>query len=366
MAFPPKRQRLRRSVTAFSVAPIYYGVLTANVTDPLPVLLGLVGVLCLAKGRARVGRLCHRGWDGPEAVPVLLLPVGLVYLASWRSRLVLLLAAGVPIVAALVPPAVANFGVFMSPFHWQTSRPPWESWYAFVNWSISAPHDFRAPYFQDSAVGDAFGWVFWGITPRVAALLTPVPSPAMRWENVVSLVGTLVSLALCALARRDRRTSLSLVRWSLFAFAAFLFWGVGWSPQYELYLVPLIALAVRPTSIGVGVALLLEGLTLLEYPVLLPWAYYYGGSVVWLMWATLLSRYLVLAWLCVYVLEREADFRGLARRVMRSRGAIAVGCRLADGAESFCGSSFGASKSGRYAVHRFACARRGAGGGDHH
>ena len=316
--------------TAFSVGPFYYGVLTANVTDPLPVLCGLLALLCLGTGRPGLAGLMVGFGAALKLFPLLLLPVGLVYLPTWQTRTRFALATAAIVAVFFVPLALSNFDVFMSPTRWQTGRPPWESWYAFLNWTVSAPHDFRAPYFQDSAVGDAFGWVFWGITPRISALLTPVPGSPWRWENVVSLVGTLATLSLCLLARR-RDSVLSLSRWALFALAAFLFWGIGWSPQYQLYLVPLIVLAVRPASVGLVAALLLEGLTLLEYPVLLPWAYFYGGSAVWLMWAALLARYAVLGWLCVYVVQREASLRplrGLRVQLHVRRPAVTLGSAL--------------------------------------
>jgi hypothetical protein len=76
-----------------------------------------------------------------------------------------------------------------------------------------------------------------------------------------------------------------------------------------------VLLAVRPPIIGLVAALLLEGLTLFEYPVLLPWAYFYGGGVVWITWAVLLGRYILLGWLCVYVIQTESSLFALARRL---------------------------------------------------
>jgi hypothetical protein len=74
---------------------------------------------------------------------------------------------------------------------------------------------------------------------------------------------------------------------------------------------------VRPPAVGLVAALFLEGLTLFEYPVLLPWAYFYGGAVVWSMWAVLLSRYILLGWLCVYVIQTESSLSALTGRIGR-------------------------------------------------
>jgi hypothetical protein len=313
---------------AFSIAPMYYGFLAAYVTDPLPVLLTLVAVWLLATQRNGLAGVAIGVGAVLKLFPLLLLPVALVFVRTWKTRVRITLATILVMVAVFVPPALSNIDMFLSPIRWQTGRPAWESWYAFANWVVSAPHEFHAPYFVDSSVGDAFGWVFWGITPRISALISPVPaSSSWGWESSVSLAGTLVILLMCFTARE--RSILSLVRWSLFSLAGFLFWGVGWSPQYELYVVPLVLLALRPPIVGLVTALLLEGLTLLEYPVLLPWAYFYGGAVVWIMWAALLGRYIVLAWLCVYVIQAESSLGALVGRLLKLRGfVLAVATRL--------------------------------------
>ena len=296
---------------AFSIAPMYYGFLSANVTDPLPVLLALVAVWCLARERHALAGFAIGAGAALKLFPLLLLPVALVFVDSWKARLRMLIATVVVVLAVFLPPALANVDIFLSPIRWQSGRPAWESLYAFTNWVIAAPHEFRAPYFVDISVGDGFGWVFWGITPRISALVAAVPAGPLRWENLVSFAGAVLIVLVCFTARN--RSMLSLVRWCLFSLAGFLFWSTGWSPQYELYVVPFVLLAVRPAGVGLVAALLLEGLTLLEYPVLLPWAYFYGGSVVWIMWAALVGRYILLAWLCVYVVQTEAGLDALSR-----------------------------------------------------
>ena len=268
---------------AFSIAPIYYGFLSANAMEPLPALLALLAVWCLTKDRPTLAGVAIGAGAALKLFPLLLLPVAIVFVDSWKARVRLTLASAAVVLAVTVPPAVANLEVFLSPIRWQSGRPAWESWYAFINWVTSAPHEFRAPYFADISVGDGFGWVFWGITPRISALISPVPAAPLRWENLVGFAGAGLMVLICWSA--ETRSMLALFRWCLFALAGFMFWSPGWSPQYELYVVPFVLLAVRPPGVGLVAALLLEGLTLLEYPVLLPWAYFYGGSMVWIMWA---------------------------------------------------------------------------------
>ena len=248
---------------AFSIAPIYYGFLSANAMEPLPALLALVAVWCLASERHALAGFAIGAGAALKLFPLLLLPVAIVFVDSWKARLRITLASAAVVLAVFVPPAVANLDVFLSPIRWQSGRPAWESWYAFINWVVAAPHEFRAPYFADISVGDGFGWVFWGITPRISALISPVPAAPLRWENLVSFAGAGLIVLVCLTART--RSMLSLLRWCLFSLAGFMFWSTGWSPQYELYVVPFVLLAVRPPGVGLVAALLLEGLTLLEY-----------------------------------------------------------------------------------------------------
>ena len=144
---------------------------------------------CLAKERHVLAGCAIGAGAVLKLFPLLLLPVAIVFVDSWKARLRITLASAAVVLAVFVPPAVANLEVFLSPIRWQSGRPAWESWYAFVNWVVAAPHEFRAPYFADISVGDGFGWVFWGITPRISALISPVPAAPLRWENLVSFAG---------------------------------------------------------------------------------------------------------------------------------------------------------------------------------
>ena len=56
---------------------------------------------------------------------------------------------------------------------------------------------------------------------------------------------------------------------------------------------PLILLAFDDPLVGAVAALALQVVTFLDYPLLLPWAYFYGGAAVWLAWGAVLARYVV-------------------------------------------------------------------------
>jgi hypothetical protein len=136
-------------------------------------------------------------------------------------------------------------------------------------------------------------------------------------------VGIVLSFAVLLAARR--KSLRSIVRWCLYSLVVTFVFGIGWSPQYELYLIPFILLAFEDPFVGAGTALALQTVTVLEYPILLPWAFFYGGSLVWVAWGVVLARYVILGWLCVEIVRREASLAGLQARIARLTGPLRRG-----------------------------------------
>jgi hypothetical protein len=313
MLMSPATATLAASIVAFSFAPLYYGVASTVVTDPLPVCLTLLAVWLLVRGRPGWAGLALGLAGAMKLIPLVLVVPAMVLCATWGTRWKVAVVPLAVVAIVFVPFVLSDSEMFWSPFRWQSGRPPWESMYAFVNWLVGAPHEFTQPAFEDLGVGHNFGWVFWGITPPLTALTTPVPAGPLHWENLVSGAG--VVLSLLAIFAAKSSSPRAVIRWSMYALAVTFFWSPGWSPQYELYLIPFAALAFEAPLVALGAVLALEIPTFLEYPLLLPWAYFYGGSAVWLSWAATLSRYLVLAWLAIYVVRSEASVAALRARL---------------------------------------------------
>ena len=319
--FGRSAQTIGTLTMALSFGIVYYGAASAYVTDPLPAALGIAAILAVVRKKFNWAGAAIGLGASLKLFPILLLPALVVLLPGRAVARVVGIA--VAIMAVVFAPAfIANPEIFMSPLNWQSGRPAWESWYAFYNWVSGAPHLYPQPYFQDASVGSAYGWVFTGITPRVSVLQTPVPPGPLRWETVVSVIGTFVALLMCLSARAN--SPRSVVRWGLFCLTSFLVFGIGWSPQYELYLVPLIVLAFESPFVGAAVALSLQAVTFLEYPLLLPWAQFYGGSAVWLAWGAILARYILLGWLCIWLLRSEVSLAALRLRVGRLLGVARI------------------------------------------
>jgi hypothetical protein len=308
----PAAATIASTIVGFSFAPIYYGVASTLVTDPLPAALAVLGIWFICRERNAWAGVALGLGIALKLIPAVLLVPALVMAASWKARWKLAIGCAIVVVGALAPFAVAGLDSFLSPYRWQASRPAWESMYAFVNWLVGAPHEFTSPLFEDLGFRFNFGWVFWGITPTLTSLTSPVPPSSLRWDNAVSILGTIVSLLPIAAAKAaDAR---SVIRWSMYALSVTFFWSIGWSPQYELYIIPFAALAFESSQLALATVVALGGLTFLEYPLLFQWAYFYGGSAVWLAWGAMLGRYLLLGWLAAYVLRQEASLAALRAR----------------------------------------------------
>jgi hypothetical protein len=331
MLMSPAAATLGTLLVAFSFAPLYYGVASTVVTDPLPVCVTLLAIWFLLRGRPGWAGLALGLAGAMKLIPLVLIVPGVVLCTTWRTRWKLVVVPSIVVACVFAPFLLSDADMFWSPFRWQSGRPPWESLYAFANWLMGAPHEYLQPAFEDLGVGHNFGWVFWGITPPLTALTSAVPPSPLHWENAVAALGVALSLLATVAARSNAPRA--VVRWAMYALAVTFFWSPGWSPQYELYLIPFAALAFESPLVAVGAVLALEIPTFLEYPLLLPWAYFYGGSAVWLAWAATLARYMVLAWLAVYVLRTEAS-RAALRGRLQSLAAAPVAARAAAGVAS--------------------------------
>jgi hypothetical protein len=319
-------QTIATITLALSFGVVYFGAASTYVTDPLPAALSVAALLAVLRKRFVIAGLAIGFGAALKLFPILLVPAVIPLMP--RNAVFRMVTAAVAVLAVLLlPGAFANPDIFMSPFNWQSSRPPWETVYAFANWVGGVPHDYPQAYFRDASVDSAYGWVFTGITPLVSVLQTPVPPGPLRWENLVSLVGTLLVVLTCAAAGSGAPRAMA--RWCLFCLAGFLFFGIGWSPQYELFLIPFILLAFDNPFVGAAAAVLLQGVTFLDYPLLLPWGAFYGGSAVWLDWGAIVARYVVLGWLCLHVARSEASWAALRSRIQRLAGKAPAVAALA-------------------------------------
>lgn len=123
------------------------------------------------------------------------------------------------------------------------------------------------------------------------------PGAANRLLGNPAVVPPLVSLVffagigLIGLLRVERADELQAISLVGFAWTLFLLWSPGWSPQWALYLLPLILLTL-PLRLAVLFAATLVMTSLLEWPVLL------SRGLFQFLWAPIIIRTLILAILC--------------------------------------------------------------------
>ncbi len=216
--------------------------------DPLALLAMLWGVWLVLKDRPLAGGLA----------------LGLGALVKWFPALALVVAwRGSSAKRALAATATASLVIFLvlgglyllapemtsASLRSQLSKGSWETVWALVDGNMGTGN---------------FGPESARLDPRLAAQPIGNPAHIPSWLTLLPFAG-LGLLALVRLPRGDAREKVAFlgVTWALF-----LLWSPGWSPQWVLYLVPLMLLGL-PLPRGVLLSLALVAVSLLEWPILL-------------------------------------------------------------------------------------------------
>ncbi len=241
-------------ILLFLTMPKWYEVID-SVT-----IAGLLGAIYLSlKNHNRLGGAVLGITATLKPIGLLILPVILKseYL-TWKARVAIIASSLISFIALLLPLAIGNFKIFMSPFNWQSGRPPWESIYAFFLWILNKPFP-NDPIFQDASGAVLSDWGKTGITPPSSIMTTPV-SGYHTWYNalfIVLLAAVIIGFLLLKRVRSKQEMLLG-VSCLLGAYFAFFY---GWSFQFIFWLLPFLMISF-PLAISITMRLL----TLLEYP----------------------------------------------------------------------------------------------------
>lgn len=127
--------------------------------------------------------------------------------------------------------------------------------------------------------------------PEVAGI--PRGNPPMISPNLTLLV--FGGIGIWLLLKRNRFDSLSVIAFLGITWSLFLLWSPGWSPQWILYLLPLILLSF-PISKAYLVSLLLIGLTIFEWPLMLTRHFFASLWIIIPLRVSLLTLFIIL-WL---------------------------------------------------------------------
>lgn len=232
-------------------------------------------------------------------LPVLLLP------AVWRAlppRRALWVTAGAAIVFALgwLPFAIRAPQVVAASLAAQATKSSYGTVWALLDGNTAT--DTGEP------ITGNFGPLIehFDLARATAPLHNPARIPS--WVSL-GLAGAIFGAVWFGLLRRSpaRWTRRDTVLLFGFTWAVFLLWSKGWSPQWQQMLVPLILL-LQPNRQGMLLALVLAGVSFLEWPVLL------SRGLTWGYWITIpLRTALIAGWAS-----------GLARELFAPAAVVSV------------------------------------------
>ncbi len=280
--------RLWTAVLLIALSPIALGPISLNTYDAWPALLTIVSLACLVAGFPAVALGALGLAFAAKVYPVVLLPPGLIFVWRTRGREVALGAAATfaGIAALVVVPflALAPHGLAES-FRVQAAR-------ALQLESLGA---------SLLAVADRLGWYSATVVHRTGHAISydlagPLPRGLAAASSAAQVLAVLAVAWLYLRGRDDlQRLGVSFAA----AVAGFLAFTRFFSPQYLVWLIPLVALLGPVAWILAAAALVLAQI----------WFFHYGdvfslGGYVWLV---LLRDLLVVALFVVALLALHRD-----------------------------------------------------------
>lgn len=279
---------------------LFWSVIDMHVYDPFASALLLLSIYLMVREN-----VISSAFVGAVATSIKVYP-GIILLAAlklWRGRrrfgfvalfLFLLLAINLPLF-------LSGPKMFMSTFFWHSGRPPWSTLYALVEYLRSEPYVPTIPAYIEEEIGgeSPLGYYFVGITPgwrppNPSIFHIPVEPQPIQWYNAVSMLLTAtIILAISLRWRGFGSIQRDLSAYALAMLTAYFLWNYGWSPQWILYLSPLLLIAL-PSLKGLSVLLILETVEGIAYPgmTLLKSLTNYWIEIYWVM---VLARTLLLA-----------------------------------------------------------------------
>jgi hypothetical protein len=270
---------------------IYFGFLSFTAYswwyfDLIPVTMMLAAIYFLLKGKDTTSAI----WLGigilTKWFPILLLP------AIFRTRK---LKPFIRITSIAIGLAVIVWGIhyLLSPtMTWaslqsQPSRASWQTIWALIDGNMTT---------------GAFLPIAEKLNPESATFRMGNPAVIPTWLTLI----VFAAIGIWLLFRINTQEKQSLIAMIGITWVVFLIWSTGWSPQWVLYLLPLICLSLPPTkSLLLTFGLLF--ISLIEWPVLLS-HHYFAGLWVIVPVRLVLFTILIVLWVQTYK-QREVDHK---------------------------------------------------------
>jgi hypothetical protein len=291
--------------------------------DHLPVLLMLAALYWLLKDRERftVGELGSAVLVGVGSLiklfPILLLPVAICYLPTWRRKITYGLVVTAVVVAILLPFGLANLEMTRASFQNMFTRPSWETIWAlmdgYYSYGIVAPLVERmnaaTALIADHASPLPWGWVTMTFGLAFTAFYLWFGIWPMVGERLKSLLGRILPgsrpLSRSRQALRGRFSQREIVAALAFSVCLLLLYSKGYSPQYLTWIAPLVVI-LFPNWQGAAILGVLGVANLIELPVYIS----FFPDQHWILWLTVLVRTGLLAWLAWQFLRQTIPATG--------------------------------------------------------
>jgi uncharacterized membrane protein len=240
--------------TSLKVAWIYSCLLVPvfflwNGFDGLSLFFMLLSLFWLLRNRHALSAVALGLGLMTKYLPGILLATVWRFVKRRRALVYTLIAAAVA-VAILLPFAIANPSYTLASLRSQTSKSSWQTVWALIDGNYTT---------------GLFGPVADHLDPSRAGLQLQNPS-RIPWYVTIPLFG-LIYLYLFR-RRVDTESKRAMLAFTGMTMCLFFLWSKGWSPQWQVMLIPLILL-VFPNGHGVLYCLVLGFVNFLEWPVIL-------------------------------------------------------------------------------------------------
>jgi len=274
-----------RAIAFIAVSPLLVGSMALSRYDFWPTLLVVCALAALVHDRHRLGWLALGAAVAAKGFALAFVPIALVWTLRRRRLRELGLAVGLG--AAVVAAAVLPFAILA----------PRGLWHAFSG-QVSRP-------LQIESLGASLLTTF--SHPHVISTHGSLNLGGQGWvATLTSMIELLVLFALWAAFYRGPATTERFIRYSAACLCAFVALGKVLSPQFLIWLVPVVPL-VRGRR-GIAASLLLAA-ALITTQVYFPQRYWEYIFHLHLAWVVLLRNVLLVAVLAVLSLPARAPAR---------------------------------------------------------